>query len=90
MLTWTDIETRAIAFQKRWRDCSGDEKQDGQTFEKDFMEVFGVDWHDGFHEHLIISLEGITNHIDYFLSDILKPGNFWTRIDGQYLSNDQC
>ena len=34
MLTWSEIETRAVAFQKRWRDCSGDEKQDGQTFEK--------------------------------------------------------
>jgi hypothetical protein len=61
MLTWTDIETRAITFQKRWRDCSGDEKQDGQTFEKDSMNVFGVDWHDDFHEHPIISLDGITN-----------------------------
>jgi hypothetical protein len=67
MLTWTEIETRAIAFQKRWKGCSGDERQYGQTFEKDFMEVFGVDWHDGFHEHPIISLDGVTNYIDYFL-----------------------
>ena len=67
MLAWSEIETRAIAFQKRWKDCSGDEKQDGQTFEKDFMEIFGVDWHDGFHEHPVISTSGLTNYIDYFL-----------------------
>ena len=34
MLTWTEIETRAVAFQNRWKGCFGDEKQDGQTFEK--------------------------------------------------------
>jgi len=34
MLTWTEIETRAVAFQNRWKGCSGDEKQDGLTFEK--------------------------------------------------------
>lgn len=67
MLTWTEIETRAIAFQKRWKGCSGDEKQYGQTFEKDFMHVFGVDWHDGFHEHPIISGDGVPNYIDYLL-----------------------
>ena len=67
MLTWTDIETHAIAFQKRWKGCSDDERQDAQTFEKDLMEVFGVDWHDGFHEHPIISLDGVTNYIDYLL-----------------------
>ena len=67
MLTWTEIETRAIAFQKRWKGCSGDEKQDGQTFEKDFMEIFGVDWHDGFHEHPVLSTSGFTNYIDYYL-----------------------
>lgn len=67
MLTWTDIETRAVAFQKHWRDCTGDERQEGQTFEKDFMYVFGVDWHDGFHEHPIISVDGVQNYIDYFI-----------------------
>lgn len=67
MLTWTEIETRAIAFQKRWKNCAGDEKQDAQTFEKDFMYVFGVDWHDGFHEYPIISLDGVQNYIDYLI-----------------------
>ena len=67
MLTWTEIETRAIAFQKRWKNCAGDEKQGAQTFEKDFMYVFGVDWHDGFHEYPIISLDGVQNYIDYLI-----------------------
>jgi hypothetical protein len=67
MLTWTEIETRAVAFQKRWKDCTGDERQEAQTFEKDFMYVFGVDWHDGLHEHPIISLDGVLNYIDYLL-----------------------
>lgn len=67
MLTWSDIETSAIAFQKRWKDTAGDERQDGQTFEKDFMSVFGVDWHEGFHEHQIITADGVINYIDYYL-----------------------
>lgn len=67
MLTWTEIETRAYAFQKRWKDTAGDERQDGQTFEKDLMEVFGVDWHEGFHEHPITTPDGVINYIDYYL-----------------------
>jgi len=58
MLAWSEIETRAIAFQKRWKGCSGDEKQDGQTFEKDFMVIFGVDWHDAFQNSVPRSLTG--------------------------------
>ena len=53
MLSWTEIETRAIAFSARWRDTAGDERQYGQTFEKDFMQVLGVDWLDGSHEHTV-------------------------------------
>ncbi len=66
MLTWTEIETRAIAFQKRWKACTGDERQEAQTLEKVFMNVFGVDWHDGLHEHPIISIDGVINDIDHF------------------------
>nr|WP_328222091.1 MULTISPECIES: TnpV protein [Fusobacterium] len=51
MLTWTEIETRAIAFQNTWKKTDGDERQDAQTFEKDFMNIFGVDFRDGFHEY---------------------------------------
>jgi len=67
MLSWTEIETRAAAFAARWRDCTGDERQYGQTFEKDFMKVFGVDWLDGFHEHQIYMPDGSINYIDYLL-----------------------
>ncbi|MHC1787338.1 MAG: type IIL restriction-modification enzyme MmeI [Christensenellales bacterium] len=67
MLSWTEIETRALAFQRRWKDSAGDEKQHGQTFEKDFMQVFGVDWMDGLHEHPITRLDGTMGYIDYFL-----------------------
>ena len=31
------------------------------------MYVFGVDWHDGLHEHPIVSLDGVINYIDYLL-----------------------
>lgn len=67
MLTWSEIENRALAFQKRWRDCAGDERQDSQTFEKDFMEVFGVDWREGLHEHQINLRDGSIGYIDYLL-----------------------
>ena len=43
MLTWTEIETRAYAFQKRWKDTAGDERQNGQTIKNDLIEVFGMD-----------------------------------------------
>ena len=67
MLGWNEIETRAVTFQKTWRNCTGDERQEAQTFEKDFMNVFGVDWHDGLHEHQIMLLDGSIGYIDYFL-----------------------
>lgn len=67
MLTWNEIETRAVAFQKRWKNCAGDERQDSQTFEKDFMDVFGVDWHEGLHEHQINLRDGSIGYIDYLL-----------------------
>lgn len=67
MLTWSEIEARAVAFQKRWKNTPGDERQDGQTFEKDFMEVFGVDWREGLHEHLIYLKDGSPRYIDYLL-----------------------
>lgn len=67
MLTWSEIESRAVAFQKRWKKHNGDEKQSGQTFEKDFMDVFGVEWRDGLHEHPVYLKDGTTGYIDYFI-----------------------
>ncbi|KAF5040752.1 hypothetical protein DSECCO2_530150 [anaerobic digester metagenome] len=67
MLTWSEIESRAVAFQKRWKKHNGDEKQSGQTFEKDFMNVFGIEWRDGLHEHPVYLKDGTTGYIDYFI-----------------------
>ena len=67
MLTWSEIETRAVAFQKRWKKTPGDEKQSGQTFEKDFMDVFGVEWREGLHEHPVYMKDGSVGYIDYFI-----------------------
>src|ERR1035437_913190 len=67
VLSWGDIETNAIAFSKRWKDCKGDEKQESQTFEKELMSVFGVDWREGLHEHRIVNEDGVQNYIDYIL-----------------------
>ncbi len=67
MLSWEEIETNAVAFAAKWKNCAGNEKQQAQTFEKDLMGVFGVDWHHGLHEHPVINSEGRQNYIDYLL-----------------------
>ena len=67
MLSWLEIDTRAAAFAARWRDCPGDERQLGQTFEKDFMQVFGVNPLEGLHEYQIYMPDGSPNYIDYLL-----------------------
>lgn len=67
MLNWTKIENNAITFIKNWRHCQGNERQEAQTFEKDFMAVFGVDWHEGLHEYPIRDVDGRIKYIDYLL-----------------------
>ena len=67
MLSWSEIESNAVAFQRRWKNNPGDERQNGQTFQKDFMEIFGVDWREGRHEFQIRDNEGRLNYIDYLL-----------------------
>ncbi|KMT21611.1 DNA methyltransferase [Clostridium cylindrosporum] len=67
MLSWNEIETKAIAFSKTWRNCKGDERQEAQTFEKDFMSVFGVDWHEGLHEYQVYDYQGRVGYVDYLL-----------------------
>ncbi len=67
MLTWTEIETRASAFQKNWRDCSGNEKQDDLKFIEQFLNIFGVDWQTGYPQHQIFMPNGTPNYIDYLL-----------------------
>lgn len=67
MLTWSEIETRAIVFQNALKKADGDERQDAQTFEKDLMNVFGVDFRDGLHEYQLILNDGSIGYVDYFL-----------------------
>lgn len=67
MLSWTQIEDRAVKFQRYWKDSLGNEKQEGQKFQVDFMNIFGVHWKDGFHEHQIILKDGSIGYIDYFI-----------------------
>lgn len=67
MLTWTEIETRASAFQKNWRDNPGNEKQDDVKFIEQFLNIFGVDWQTGYPQHQIFMPNGTPNYIDYFL-----------------------
>ena len=67
MIGWTEIESRAVRFQKQWKNCIGDERQDAQTFEKDLMNVFGVDFRDGLHEHQIRLNDGSIGYIDYLI-----------------------
>ncbi len=91
MLTWNEIETRAVAFQKRWKNCAGDERQDSQTFEKDFMDVFGVEWREGLHEHQINLRDGSIGYIDYLLPgkilmEIKSRGQSLTRAYSQAMN----
>lgn len=67
MLTWEEIESRAIAFKNRWKDEMGNEKQQAQTFEKDFMNIFGIDFRDGNHEYEVYKKNGEKGFIDYFI-----------------------
>ena len=67
MLSWNEIEDRAVKFQAYWKDSEGNEKQEAQRFETDFMNIFGVDWKDGFHEHQITLKDGSIGYIDYFI-----------------------
>jgi hypothetical protein len=43
-LSWNEIKTRAAAFVLEWKDSrSVREKAEAQTFETEFLKVFGVD-----------------------------------------------
>lgn len=94
-LSWGEIETNAIAFAKRWKDTRGDEKQDAQTFEKDLMSVFGVDWLEGLHEYRVINEEGVQNYIDYILPgkiliEMKSKGESLIRAYNQAITYSKC
>lgn len=71
-LSWDEIETKAVAFQRRWKVLLKEEdiieRSWAQKFEEELMEVFGIDKKDGVHEERVFNLEGIQNYIDYLLA----------------------
>lgn len=95
VLSWGDIETNAVAFSKKWKDCKGDEKQESQTFEKELMSVFGVDWREGLHEHRVINEDGVQNYIDYILPgkiliEMKSKGESLIRAYNQAVTYSKC
>jgi hypothetical protein len=66
MLTWDEIQANAIAFAKKWKGAHNEEAQ-AQSFELDFLRVFGVDEPDnvGSFEYKVPLSGGHTGYIDY-------------------------
>ncbi|MEG0842998.1 MAG: DNA methyltransferase [Romboutsia sp.] len=95
MLSWSEIESNAVNFSKTWKDCEGNERQEAQTFEKDLMSVFGVDWHDGLHEYQIRDMQGKIGYIDYLLPgkiliEMKSKGESLTRAYNQGYDYTKC
>ena len=42
-LSWETIQQNAVAFSKRWKGIAGRERQQAQTFVREFLAVFGID-----------------------------------------------
>ncbi|MCL1881641.1 MAG: N-6 DNA methylase [Oscillospiraceae bacterium] len=43
MLTWDIIQSNAVAFSKKWKAIDGKERQQAQSFVREFLGVFGID-----------------------------------------------
>jgi hypothetical protein len=43
MLSWSVIEINAVAYAKTWKDWSREERQETLAYEKDIMDIFGLD-----------------------------------------------
>ena len=41
-LSWDQIQSRAVAFAKKWQEAHNEESE-AQSFEREFMQVFGVE-----------------------------------------------
>jgi len=65
-LTWDLIQSKAIAFSKRWQEAANEEAQ-AQSFVTDFLRVFGVDDPEasGDFEYKVPLSDGKTGYIDY-------------------------
>ena len=66
-LTWEQIQTNAVAFSKRWKDAMREEAL-AQTFEKEFLAVFGVEdaLAVGEYEYKVPLDDGHNGYIDYY------------------------
>ncbi len=65
-LSWDEIQTNAVKFAKRWQDAHNEEAQ-AQTFETEFLRVFGVDDPEalGDYEYKVPLSNNKTGYIDY-------------------------
>ena len=69
-LSWEEIEDRAASFRKTWEKQKGAERQQAQSFLRDFLSVFGMDnplENGGEFEHKTPKEVGDDGYIDYFL-----------------------
>lgn len=69
-LSWEEIEDRAAGFKKTWEKQKGAERQQAQSFLRDFLLVFGVENpldNEGEFEHKCPKEVGDDGYIDYFL-----------------------
>ena len=66
-LTWDEIQVNAISFAKRWKDAKREEAL-AQTFEKEFLSVFGVEdaLAVGEYEYRVPLDDGHNGYIDYY------------------------
>jgi len=65
-LPWSDIQSNATAFSKRWKDAKNEEAQ-AQSFLTDFLRVFGINDPEaiGDFEYKVPLKSGRTGYIDY-------------------------
>jgi len=68
LLSWNEIKTRAAAFVLEWKDNHNvKEKAEAQTFETEFLKVFGVDRKKiALFEHEVHFVDGKYGYIDLF------------------------
>ena len=70
ILSWTEIDDRAVEFRKAWEKRKGAERQEAQMFVREFLSVFGLENpldNGGEFEHKTPKEYGDDGYIDYFL-----------------------
>lgn len=67
VLSWDEIQANAVVFSKRWRDAKREEAL-AQTFEKEFLAVFGVEdaLAVGEYEYRVPLDDGHNGYIDFY------------------------